>query len=62
MGEPCFILKEYLKYHDENMLTFKKEIQYEGVSVIIPRRECLHTATRRIKAEKKKKELEEVKL
>ncbi|MBN2172494.1 MAG: indolepyruvate ferredoxin oxidoreductase [Bacteroidales bacterium] len=49
------------KYHEENMKVFKKEIEYEGVSVIIPRRECLHTAARRIKEEKKKKELEKIK-
>ncbi len=38
-----------------------QEIEYEGVSVIIPRRECLHTTAKKIKAEKKKKELEKVK-
>jgi len=48
------------KYHETNMEIFKKEIAYEGVSVIIPRRECLHTAARRIREEKKKKELESV--
>jgi indolepyruvate ferredoxin oxidoreductase alpha subunit len=41
------------KYHEENMNTFKNEIEYKGVSVIIPRRECLHTAARRMKEEKK---------
>lgn len=44
------------KYHDSNFEIFKKEIAYEGVSVIIPRRECLHTATKKIKEEKMKKE------
>lgn len=48
------------KFHNENMETFKKEIEYEGVSVIIPRRECLHTAARRIREEKKIKEMESV--
>lgn len=60
--EHVIVMNPSPKYHDENMLTFKKEIGYEGVSVIIPRRECLHTATKRIKAEKKKKELEKVKI
>ena len=46
------------KYHEENMNSFKKEIKYPGVSVIIPRRECLHTAARRIKEEKRKTERE----
>ncbi|MEZ5084458.1 MAG: indolepyruvate ferredoxin oxidoreductase subunit alpha [Bacteroidales bacterium] len=48
------------KWHEKNMQAFKKEIAYQGVSVIIPRRECLHTATRRIRDEKKKKEIENV--
>jgi indolepyruvate ferredoxin oxidoreductase alpha subunit len=60
--EHIIVMNPSPKYHEENMLTFKKEIEYAGVSVIIPRRECLHTAARRIKAEKKKKELEKVKV
>jgi indolepyruvate ferredoxin oxidoreductase, alpha subunit len=48
------------KYHEENMNTFKNEIRYQGVSVIIPRRECLHTAARRIKEEKRKTEKEKL--
>jgi indolepyruvate ferredoxin oxidoreductase alpha subunit len=50
------------KYHEENMHVFEKEIGYNGVSVIIPRRECLHTAARKIKEEKKIKELEKSKV
>ncbi|MCB0806388.1 MAG: indolepyruvate ferredoxin oxidoreductase subunit alpha [Bacteroidales bacterium] len=46
------------KFHHENMEIFKKEIEFEGVSVIIPRRECLHTAARRIREEKRKKQEE----
>lgn len=42
------------KYHEENLAILKEEIAYEGVSVIIPRRECIQTATRRIKLDKKK--------
>ncbi len=48
------------KYHEENMNTFKNEINYKGVSVIIPRRECLHTAAKRIKEEKRKTEKEKL--
>jgi indolepyruvate ferredoxin oxidoreductase alpha subunit len=48
------------KYHEENMNTFKNEIEYKGVSVIIPRRECLHTAARRMKEEKKNSEKEQL--
>ena len=46
------------KYHEVNMQAFKNEIEHTGVSVIIPRRECLHTAAKKIREEKKKKELE----
>ena len=45
------------KHHERNFSVFEREIAYEGVSVIIPRRECLHTAARRIKEEKKKREM-----
>lgn len=48
------------KYHDTNFEIFEREIAYEGVSVIIPRRECLHTAARKIKEEKKKIEIAEM--
>ena len=44
------------KYHEENMETIRKEIGYKGVSVIIPRRECIQTVARRLRAEKKLKE------
>jgi indolepyruvate ferredoxin oxidoreductase alpha subunit len=46
------------KYHEENLDIMIKEIEYEGVSVIIPRRECLQTVARRIREEKKKKQRE----
>lgn len=45
------------KHHDANMEIFKKEIAYKGVSVIIPRRECIQTVARRLKMEKKIKEM-----
>lgn len=41
------------KYHDTNLKIFKSEIAHNGVSVIIPRRECIHTVARRKKEEKK---------
>ncbi len=55
------VLNPSPKYHDVNLGVIKEEIEYEGVSVIIPRRECLHLAARRIREEKKKKERETVK-
>jgi indolepyruvate ferredoxin oxidoreductase alpha subunit len=45
------------KHHDVNMEIFKKEIAYKGVSVIIPRRECIQTVARRLKMAKKIKEV-----
>jgi indolepyruvate ferredoxin oxidoreductase alpha subunit len=45
------------KYHEENLRIFKQEIEYNGVSVIIPRRECLVTVAKRIREKKKEKEL-----
>ena len=51
-----FVFNPSPKYHDENMKIFQQEIAYEGVSVIIPRRECIQTAARRIKEESRKQE------
>ncbi|HEY3355507.1 MAG TPA: thiamine pyrophosphate-dependent enzyme [Polyangia bacterium] len=34
------------KHHDENVKVFQDEIAYRGLSVVIPRRECIHTARR----------------
>jgi indolepyruvate ferredoxin oxidoreductase alpha subunit len=44
------------KYHEENLKIINDEINYEGVSVIIPRRECIQTVARRIREEKKEKQ------
>lgn len=40
------------KNHDEMVALFKKEIDYEGLSVIISRRECIQTARRHASAKK----------
>ena len=42
------------KHHEENLELITRELNYPGVSVIIPRRECIQTATKRLKDEKKK--------
>lgn len=39
------------KYHDENVAVIKDELAYQGLSVVIARRECIQTATRKKKAE-----------
>ena len=41
------------KNYDEMMATIREEIDYPGVSVIIPRRECIQTLTRKKKSSKK---------
>jgi len=46
------------KLHEENLAIMKEEIEYKGVSVIIPRRECLQTVARRIRQEKRRKQQE----
>lgn len=51
--EHLFIVNPSPKYHAENVAIIKQELEYQGVSVIIPRRECLQTALRSIKERKK---------
>lgn len=46
------------KNHEENLALLKEEINYQGVSVIIPRRECLQTVSRRLRENKKKATIE----
>ena len=50
------VLTPLPKYHDEMVKVLREEMVYEGVSVIIPRRECIQTLSRskkeiKIKAE-----------
>lgn len=49
------------KYHEENLAIMKSELNHNGVSVIIPRRECIQTVTRRIREEKKKSVTQSIK-
>jgi indolepyruvate ferredoxin oxidoreductase alpha subunit len=48
------VLNPIHKHHEENLAIVQKELEYKGVSVIIPRRECIQTVASRIRAEKKK--------
>jgi len=48
-----FVLNPSPKYHQENLAILKQELNYQGVSVIIPRRECIQTALKHIKENKK---------
>jgi indolepyruvate ferredoxin oxidoreductase alpha subunit len=48
-----FVLNPSPKYHEENLAILAQELNYKGVSVIIPRRECIQTAIRHHKEHKK---------
>jgi indolepyruvate ferredoxin oxidoreductase, alpha subunit len=43
------------KYHEENVTVMKNELAYNGVSVIIARRECIQTAGKNRKSEAQQK-------
>ncbi len=47
------IINPIKKHHEENVKIIKEELNYKGLSVIIPTRECIQTFTRRKRAEKK---------
>lgn len=47
--EHIVVINPSPKYHQENVDIMKRELDYKGVSVIIPRRECLQTAIKRKK-------------
>jgi indolepyruvate ferredoxin oxidoreductase alpha subunit len=44
------------KNHEQNMKIIREELEYKGLSVIIPTRECIQTFARRKKAERKDSE------
>jgi indolepyruvate ferredoxin oxidoreductase alpha subunit len=52
--EHIHVINPIQKEHETNLAVMKQELAYDGVSVIIPRRECLVTVASRIRAEKKK--------
>lgn len=49
------VLKPLKKYHEENVKVLKEELAYEGVSVIIMRRECVVTLNKRMREKFKNK-------
>lgn len=49
------ILKPLRKNHAENVQAIKEELSYEGVSVIIPTRECIQTLNKRMREKFKNK-------
>ncbi|KJF43696.1 thiamine pyrophosphate-dependent enzyme [Draconibacterium sediminis] len=50
------VLTPLKKYHDMMVQTFEEEIAYDGVSVIVFRRECIQAAAKRLRKEKKMKD------
>jgi indolepyruvate ferredoxin oxidoreductase alpha subunit len=40
------------KNHEESLRILREEIAYQGVSVIIPQRECVRTLERKVKSKK----------
>jgi len=50
------VLTPLPKYHDEMVKILREELTFEGVSVVIPRRECIQTVTRSKKEKKVKVE------
>ncbi|MCF8231341.1 MAG: indolepyruvate ferredoxin oxidoreductase [Bacteroidales bacterium] len=52
------VLSPLPKNLEENTNAIREELGYEGVSVIIPRRECIKTLSRRMKTKAKKKKKE----
>jgi len=58
------VVKPLRRLHEENLEVYKEEIGYNGVSVIIPRRECVQTLSKRMKlkhAEKRQQKALETK-
>lgn len=47
--EHLHIINPMKKYHEENIKIIQQELDYNGVSVIIPRRECIQTIGKRKK-------------
>ncbi len=43
------VIKPLKKYHDENVRVMQEELDYMGVSVIIPRRECIVAIDKRMR-------------
>ncbi len=56
--EHILVIKPLKKHHEENIEIIRKELAYNGVSVIIPRRECIQTLGRKLRQKAKMKELE----
>ncbi len=52
------VIKPLKKFHEENVQVLLEELKHDGVSVIIPRRECIQTLNKRMRAKAKAKQQE----
>ena len=50
--EHFHILKPLKNKHEENVKIIEEELAYQGVSVIVPTRECIQTLNKRVRAKK----------
>jgi indolepyruvate ferredoxin oxidoreductase alpha subunit len=57
--EHIHVLKPLRKHHEENVEIIRKELEYQGVSVIIPRRECVQTLNRKVREKARAKQAQE---
>lgn len=53
------VLNPLPKRHEENTQAIKEELEFEGVSVVIPRRECIQTLSKRMKTKAKARKKKE---
>ena len=51
------VLRPLKKFHEENVRIIQEEIAYPGVSIIIPRRECIVAVDKRVREKLKKAEI-----
>jgi indolepyruvate ferredoxin oxidoreductase alpha subunit len=49
------VIKPLKKFHEENVKIIQEELNYAGVSVIIPRRECIQTLNKKMREKAKEK-------
>jgi len=51
------VINPHRRFDKENVEIYKEELEYEGVSVIIPRRECIQTIGKHKKEQKSKEKV-----
>jgi indolepyruvate ferredoxin oxidoreductase alpha subunit len=49
------VIRPLKKFHEENVAIIREELEYKGVSVIIPRRECIVVIDQRMREKFKEK-------